>query len=63
MPTAEGFVEIRLIGAPEDVDHWADLINAACEVATDNGNRTARKDGLVRRYLTARLIDQHHSRP
>lgn len=56
MPTADHFVEIRLIGAPEDVAQWADLINAACEVALDNSNRIARKDGLVRRYMTARLI-------
>lgn len=56
MPTADHYVEIRLIGAPEDVAQWADLINEACEVALDNGNRTARKDGHVRRYMTARLV-------
>ncbi|MET8334404.1 hypothetical protein [Streptosporangium canum] len=61
-PVGHGWTDIRLIGNPDDVEAWASLLHKAADVWTDSQSKPVRnQDGIVRRYIRARLITQDPS--
>lgn len=57
-PRNQGWIELRLTGEPADLEAWAALLHNGTEVWLDSNNKTPRADGLIRRYIRARLTTQ-----
>ncbi|MGC5012569.1 hypothetical protein ACLQ2R_17535 [Streptosporangium sp. DT93] len=57
-PRGQGWIELRLIGEPADIEAWTTLLHHGTDIWLDSHNKTARADGLIRRYIRARLAVQ-----